>query len=310
VAAQVVVMALYGLWMFAVNVAIDPDALTAISGTALAPLADEIGPIVHVLGSLFVILAMGIGSIHNSLGLFNLDRERLPICRRGPTTRIARRTCFLLSAAPVLIVFLLVQWMLLTDSGSFAEPLSFVGVIVMSLLGGIFPMLLLMASRHKGTFVPGVAFRALGRRAIATGIALLYLVGLFLHGLVIWQDPLQQAAALAVGVMTLGGTVRLAQQGKFATPHERLPQVRCARDPVFRRQYGQCSRQWRPAVPAPCDDRCGFPGQPTRSEVNRVNTTPIETLARVLLTTVSRRRVVKGVCWKFSACCSVSLAIL
>jgi amino acid permease len=218
VAAQIVVMALYGLWTFAINAAIDSDALTAISGTALAPLADEIGPVVHLLGSVFVVLAMGIGSIHNSLGLFNLVRERIPAGSRGLTTRFGRRACFLLSAAPVMIVFLLVQWMLLTERGSFAEPLSFLGVIVMSLLGGIFPMLLLMASRHKGTFVPGVTFPVLGQRAITLGIALLYLVGLFLHGLVIWQDPLQRSAALAVSVMTLGGTITLARRGTFSAP--------------------------------------------------------------------------------------------
>jgi amino acid permease len=225
VAAQIVVMALYGLWTFAVNAAIDPGALTTISGTALAPLADEIGPVVHLLGSVFVVLAMGIGSIHNSLGLFNLVRERIPAHSQGLTTRFGRRACFHLSAAPVVIVFLLVQWMLLTKRGSFAEPLSFLGVIVMSLLGGIFPMLLLMASRRKGAFVPGVTFRVLGRRTITIGIALLYLVGLFLHGLVIWQDPLQQLAALIVGVMTLGGMITLARRGTFAAPWAVVPEV-------------------------------------------------------------------------------------
>jgi hypothetical protein len=173
---------------------------------------------VHILGSAFVILALGIGSIHNSLGLFNLVRERIPTRRFKQTSLACRRACFLLSAAPVAIVFLLVQWMLLTDRGSFAEPLSFLSVIVMSLLGGIFPMLLLMASRHKGTFVPEVTFPALGRRAITIGIALLYLVGLFLHGLIIWQDPLQRVAALTVSTMTLGGTILLARRGTFAGP--------------------------------------------------------------------------------------------
>jgi hypothetical protein len=48
---------------------------------ALAPLAAEIGPVVHVLGSVFVVLAMGMNSIHSSLPLFNLVRERLPTKR-------------------------------------------------------------------------------------------------------------------------------------------------------------------------------------------------------------------------------------
>ena len=82
-----------------------------------------------------------------------------------------------------------------------------------------------MASRRKGAFVPGVTFRVLGRRTITIGIALLYLVGLFLHGLVIWQDPLQQLAALIVGVMTLGGMITLARRGTFAAPWAVVPEV-------------------------------------------------------------------------------------
>jgi hypothetical protein len=212
-------MLLYGVWTFSVSAAVAPDALTATSGTSLAPLADEIGPLVHVLGSWFVVLAMGIGSIHNALGLFILVRERLPTRSRGPA--FGRRACLALSAAPVVLVFLLVQWMLLTERGSFAEPLSFLGVIVMSLLGGIFPMLPLMASQHRGTFVPGIAFRVLDNRAIPLGITALHLIGLFLHGVIIWQDPLQRAAALAVSVVTLGGTIVLARRGVFAPADQR-----------------------------------------------------------------------------------------
>src|SRR5690606_21097855 len=40
--------------------------------------ADVAGPSVYVLGSVFVVLAMGLGSVHMSLGLVNTVRERLP----------------------------------------------------------------------------------------------------------------------------------------------------------------------------------------------------------------------------------------
>ncbi len=43
-----------------------------------------------------------------------------------------------------------------------------------------------------------------------------YLASLFLHGLVIWEDPVQRTVALAVGVMTLGVTIALVRQGAFA----------------------------------------------------------------------------------------------
>ena len=45
---------------------------------------------------------------------------------------------------------------------------------------------------------------------------LLYLTGLLLHGLVIWENPGQRAVALGVGVMMLGVTIALVRRGSFA----------------------------------------------------------------------------------------------
>ncbi len=443
-AAQVVAAVIYCIWVLAVNGAIAPQELVGQSGTALAPLATEIGPLVHVLGSVFVVLGVGMASIHFSLGLFNLVREWLPlrprpvvmlprrrgrlilrssragmvslddslrlgltylgledgqpafrldvqldgvthrlewafserweatslgdqlpalpqrgvrlalevldasqehVCLRvssslsltyegewdtvglsmaeaftlpdsqrrlinwlmrqqgavslsavaahtGQSEAAARTTLeplveqgfirqmevegqtryqvrlsprqvrqlpediwetlgekgeapvgaglasrqpglraaaqrageallgergrFLLSVSPVAIVFLLTEWALLTGRGSFAGPLSFLGVIVISLLGGVFPVLLLVASRQKGEIVPGVVYRLLGHPLLTAGIYLLYMAGLFLHGLVIWKEPAQRAAALVVGVIMLGVTIALARRGAFA----------------------------------------------------------------------------------------------
>ncbi len=39
---------------------------------------------------------------------------------------------------------------------------------------------------------------------------------LFLHGLLIWQDPFQRVLALLVGVVVLGTTYLMARQGAFA----------------------------------------------------------------------------------------------
>jgi amino acid permease len=444
VAAQAVVMVIYCIWVLAVNGAVAPQALAGQSGTALAPLAAEIGPVVHVLGSVFVILGMGMGTIHSSLPLFNLVRERLPtkrwmvvmlprrrgrlllrsnlretasaagdLClgltylglepehsprfrldiqvdgathrlemavtdsweatalfdrlpalrqhglrlaleileasqehvrlrvssplhltyegewyaaglsmadvlalpdsqqqiltwmtregitgqetvslaqvatytgqseavartmldtlveqgfiqelegegetryqprlaaRRGrqltediwqalsedgkPPARdgletgflqrarealLGKRGRYLLSVAPVAAVFVLTEWLLLTGKESFAEPLGFLGVIVISLLGGTFPVLLLIASRRKGEVVPGVVYRFLGHPLVTTGIYLLFLASLFLHGLVIWENPVQRAAALAVGLLMLGATMAMARRGAFAS---------------------------------------------------------------------------------------------
>jgi len=460
VAAQAVVMVIYCIWVLAVNGAVAPQALAGQSGTALAPLAAEIGPVVHVLGSVFVILGMGMGTIHSSLPLFNLVREQLPtkrwtvvmlprrrgrlllrsnrremasaagdlrlgltylglepehsprfrldvqvdgtthrlemavtdsweatalferlpalrqhglrlaleileasqeharlrvssplhltyegewyaaglsmadvlalpdsqqqiltwmtregitgqetvsladvVAHTGQSETVARtmlntlveqgfiqelegegetryqprlaarrgrqltediwqalrpasprlgsgqagqapgekgkaavrggletgflqrareallgkRGRYLLSVAPVAAVFLLTEWLLLTGEESFAEPLSFLGVIVISLLGGTFPVLLLIASRRKGEVVPGVVYRFLGHPLVTAGIYLLFLASLFLHGLVIWENPVQRAAALAAGLLMVGATMAMARRGAFAS---------------------------------------------------------------------------------------------
>jgi hypothetical protein len=62
---------------------------------------------------------------------------------------------FFLRAGPVVAAFLLAKCLLLTSSGSFAGLLSLIGAIVVPLLGGIFPVLLLVASRRKGEPVGG-----------------------------------------------------------------------------------------------------------------------------------------------------------
>jgi amino acid permease len=69
---------LSSVWILAVNGALAPEILAGQTGTVLPPLAARFGPSVHVLGSIFVILSMGMGSIFFSLSLFNLVRERLP----------------------------------------------------------------------------------------------------------------------------------------------------------------------------------------------------------------------------------------
>jgi len=111
----------------------------------------------------------------------------------------------------------LTEWLLLAGMESFAEPLSFLGVIVISMLGGTFPVLLLVASRRKGEVVPGVIYRFLGHPLLATLVYLLFLTGMLLHGLVIWENPVQRAAALAAGLLMVGTTIVMARRGAFAT---------------------------------------------------------------------------------------------
>lgn len=439
VAAQVTAIVLYSTWVLAVNGAIAPQVLAGHSGTALAPLAEQVGPSVHAFGAVFVVLGMGMASIHYSLGLYNTVRERLParpqkivllprqqgrllfyprgkpggnpylaliylgleggrphfrleiphggrthhvdttvahrwearglldrlpnadprklslvlevldaseehvrvrvtspmslayeggwdatglrvvdvltlpdalrqlvtwITRRGEVSladvaahsgqstdaartsldtleaqgfvqriegkpepryrtllapkrgrqlprdiwkalvqtvgteahagRVPRwaaaravalklreavlteRGRFFLSVSPVGMVFLLIEWLFLTGAESFAEPLSFGGVITASLVGGVFPVLLLTASGQKGEFVPAALLPFLGHWWLKAGIYLLFLVGIVLHGLFIWHRPAERACALIASALALGATVAMVRRGAFA----------------------------------------------------------------------------------------------
>ena len=77
------------------------------------PLAVVAGPIVAVLGSVFVILAMGLSSLHISLGLYNQVGEWLPI----PRTAAARRRQSLAKALPVVLLLVLLELLLVGGGG-------------------------------------------------------------------------------------------------------------------------------------------------------------------------------------------------
>jgi hypothetical protein len=206
-------MVLNVLWVLAVCGAIAPDVLASEASTALVPLAAEIGPQVQVLGAIFVVLSMGLGLIQFSLALFNLARER--IGRRKVWG--GSRGRFLISLTPVVVVVLVAEWMVLTGTGSFAGILGFLGVMVHSLMSGIFPVLLLAASRRKGEVVPGVSYRALGHPLVIGGVYLVFLANLVLHGLVIWEEPFMRAGGVLMGVLIVVVTVAMARRGAFAT---------------------------------------------------------------------------------------------
>jgi len=161
-----------------------------------------------------------------------LDRQTglRALAERAREVMLSERGRFFLSVSPVAITFLLTEWLLLTGRESFPGPLSFLGTIVVSLLGGIFPALLLVSSRRKGEFVPDKVYRLMGHPLLITGVYFLFLASIFLHGLVIWQSPAERAGALFVGISVLGLTIAMTRHGAFAprlvvelqqTPEER-----------------------------------------------------------------------------------------
>lgn len=211
VAALLTAIALFCVWVMAINGAIDPSVLARETGTALVPLAAQLGAPVWVAGTLYTVLGIGMISIHTSLGLYNLAREWLSRLQRGSGAGSARwRGLLLLS--PMTAIFLLSEWLLLTGSGSFAQLSSLRGALLAPLLAGIFPALLLLVSRRKGEIVPGTLYRWLGHSWLVGGIFLLFITSLLLHGSVLWTDLPRRLVALLLGGLLLGLTAWLAHR--------------------------------------------------------------------------------------------------
>jgi hypothetical protein len=123
---------------------------------------------------------------------------------------------FVLAASPVILVALLAEILLLREAASFAALLGFTGVIANSMTAGVFPVLLLVASRRKGEYVPGTEYRWLGHPAFAMGIYVISVVNLLVHGLVIYREPWTRACALVFGALAIALTVRTVRGGAFA----------------------------------------------------------------------------------------------
>src|SRR5699024_6864972 len=82
-------IALYVIWILAVNGAIDPTALAGQTGTALDPLASVAGPSVRVFGVIFVVVAMGVAVTHKAEVLGRSVRGWFP--RQSRTIALLQR---------------------------------------------------------------------------------------------------------------------------------------------------------------------------------------------------------------------------
>lgn len=225
--AVATVIVLYCLWVFAVSGSIAPDILANTQSTSLSPLTNVIGPAALVLGSVFVILGMGMGTIHLSLALFNQFSEWLPETQKSTSPSqiievsfvkrilINKKWQFWISILPIILIVLLVEWLIVTNQQSFTGLLSIVGVVTVPLIGGIFPILMLLASRRKGEYVPAIIFKWLGHPIVSRSIYVLFFCSILLHGLIIWEDILLRAIALFASVVILGMTYIVFKRGAF-----------------------------------------------------------------------------------------------
>jgi len=206
--AILVFMGIACLWMVVVNGAIPPEVLRNTAGTVITPLAALIGPVVSVLGSLLVVLSLGLASIQVALGLYYLVQERIP-ARSGA----GRWTRFVLGSLPVVAVFLISEWMAISNSGSFTNLLGVLSAFALPVLAGVLPLLLLLATRRKGDFVPQVVVRWLGNPVVVAALYLFFVGAIFLYGLLIFPDWPARLTTLAVGVLVLVVTVVVFRRG-------------------------------------------------------------------------------------------------
>lgn len=135
----------------------------------------------------------------------------------GQRRVVGRRARDALALVPLAAGFALGEWFLLTGAGSFADLTSFLGVVVVSLLAGVLPVLLFASSRRKGESAFGARHGVLRHPVLLTSIYMLFLAMLFAHGLVIWDEPVPRIGAVAAGVAMLVFPAVLARAGAFAS---------------------------------------------------------------------------------------------
>ncbi|HEX6654007.1 MAG TPA: aromatic amino acid transport family protein [Thermoleophilaceae bacterium] len=198
---------LYAITAVSFGGALDPHVLQGATGTALEPLAEHSGFAVELLGSIFAVLAIGMGSVYAALGLYNQLVEWRP--------QQDRRRRFAMGAAVPALLFVFVMWLVAADRESFTDPLGYAGALTVPLVGGVMPMVLIVASRRRGDQVPPVVPRLIGNPLVAALVAGLFMAAVLLHGLVIWDEPLAQAAALAVAVVMAAAVAGAWRLGAF-----------------------------------------------------------------------------------------------
>lgn len=203
-------------WLVVLNGALAPEVIANAQGTILTPLAEKSGSIVLWLGSLLVILSLGLATVQISLGLYYMVQERLPAPRDGSLFSRPRAR-FVVSIVPMIGVLALAEYLAFTGTTSFASLLGIVSAFALPLLSGVFPILLLAATRRKGEFIPRGAARVFGNSIFLTVMYFLFIAIIFGYGMLIFQDALVRGLIIAIGIVTLAVTVLMLRRGAFVS---------------------------------------------------------------------------------------------
>ncbi len=219
------------LWLLVLSGVLGPATLSTAKGTVVTPLAQLVGPAVNVLGSLLVILSIGLATIQVSLAQYYSVEERLPL-RGSPTWigKLGERARFVLASSPMLLVLILAIWLLNSGVSSFASLLGTVNVLALPLLTGVIPPLLLVATRRMGDFAPGFVLRWLGQPLLVGLLMLFFIATILVHGLYIWEAwPLRLlgiGGALIILLVTLRTWRQAARTSRvvITVRHDAQPQ--------------------------------------------------------------------------------------
>src|SRR5207253_3023895 len=129
----------------------------------------------------------GLATIQVSLAQYYSVEEHLPA--RGSASwvgKLREPQRLGLAISTMALVLALAIWLLNSGIGSFAGLLGTVNVLALPLLTGIIPLLLLIATRRMGDFVPGIRARWLGHPLLFWLLMLFFVASILMHGLYIW----------------------------------------------------------------------------------------------------------------------------
>jgi amino acid permease len=217
IAAMLVMTLIACLWLVVISGVVSPQMLRSATGTVVTPLAAIVGPVVSVLGALLVILSIGLATIQVGLAQYYSVEERLPV--RGSASWIgglSERQRYWVAVSPMFLVLGLAVWLVISGTGSFANLLGTVNALALPLLTGIIPLLLLVATRRKGDFVPSAPLHWLGHSGIVWLLYGLFIVIILIHGGYIWSAWPLRIFALGGGLVILAVTWDTWRQGLAA----------------------------------------------------------------------------------------------
>jgi len=229
-AAVLTAMLVYCLWVLGVDHALGPENLSSLgisAGTVITPLARQVGVPVSLLGCLYVLLTLGFGSFQFSLALFHQASQWL----HGRLVATRRRRFWIGIIPSVMIFFYFIFWFA-CGNASFSGLFWFAAV-ALPLAAGIFPMLILAASRRKSDLLAGRLDGWLGKPLVLWIVCLFYLAVMLLYGTLAWKNPLEQVLIGLAALLAVVLAVWQWRQGAFRarlvinlrldkTPPERL----------------------------------------------------------------------------------------